>query len=104
MSYPHLTLLLQMIHAKGGVSRLLGAGLTYSQIAMLTDDATASGLVLQSDGCLALTDEGFKRMRTLEGSSVKRKDGGWICTEDSARIEKISTFDVFLPRRKDFPV
>lgn len=91
-----MTLLLQLVKIGSDIDPLLNRGLTYSQIAELTNSAITDGYICKIDRELTITTKGEQRLKKLENGKVSAS-GNWIAPEDKSRIEKKDIFHIYLP-------
>lgn len=96
VNYSYMSLLLRIISEGSGIEPLLNKGLTYSQIAELTNAAIQEGFIINSENELKLTALGQKRFKRLE-SGKACSNGNWIIPETESKIDKMSIYDVYLP-------
>lgn len=95
----HAALVLRCIHQKRSVNGLISEGLLYSQMAKLISHLLDENLIeYGSDDNLLLTRNGLKHLFELDAKKDSHA-GGWIEPLENMRIEKLSIFDIYVPRR-----
>ena len=92
----YIRILLNLVKKDRDIDSLLMRGLTYSDIADIIDYAVEIGFIEFVDDRLLLTDDGFKKLNESSGFGYK----GWILPDDRSKIDNISKYDVFLPKKK----
>jgi hypothetical protein len=80
----------------GSTSALIKQGYTYLQISTSLSSAIASGLIVEKDGNLDLTQKG----RTLFLDSRKKCSFIWLKPLNELRVEKIKKDDLYIPERR----
>lgn len=101
MTKKKLVLLLHIINSNGNIKRLLHEGLTFRDIAELTNSAIDNGYLIYRDQNVALTLEGIDFL-TAEQQILKKVDKDqWIKKELSSEIQKLDKNVIFLPRQNE---
>ncbi|TSK08711.1 MAG: hypothetical protein FPO08_05250 [Geobacter sp.] len=100
MDYSHLTLLLQLVKIGSDIDPLLSRGLTYSQIAELTNIAIKDGFLCKTGHDLTITTIGEQRLKKLENGKISAS-GNWIAPEVKSRIEKKDIYHIYLPKAEN---
>lgn len=97
MNIRNLQTLLSIIDRNENVDSLLKQGLTFKQIADLTNSAMIDGLIVSENDKITLSELGIAALGDLR-SKMKRIDKEqWIEKEKSSQIEKIEINSIFLP-------
>lgn len=92
-------LLLQVISNKGAVENIISKGYTYSQLANLIKELIRDELVYVKDGSLTVSDSGFKELMILNKKFERYNSETWISPQYEYRVDGLSKFDIFLPRK-----
>lgn len=101
MNEKYLYILLGIIERNGNIRSLLREGLSFSRIAELTNEAIASGLVIQSDERIKLSDIGLEKMQELEVRYKKINKEEWIDKDIKSVIPKLDKNLIFLPDQNE---
>lgn len=96
-----LHILLANIEGEGTTDSLTRSGVTYIEIGEVTDWALNSGLVVEENGKVQLSDAGKFKLRELRKSMRRLNKSEWIGSEDSARISKLPIDFIYLPSQND---
>jgi hypothetical protein len=93
----HLYYLLDVIFRNSSVKKLINQGLTYSQIAEMTNQAIKNELVTNSGNTLMLTNKGIDLLKQLE----KKYKPVWIEKDIKNMIPKLDENSIYLPRQNE---
>lgn len=96
-----LYLLLNVIFRNSSVKKLTRRGITFSEIAELTNKAIQEELVINSKEKIVLTIKGKKILKKLEIKYKKTNKDEWIEKDLKNKISKIDKNSLFLPRQNE---
>jgi hypothetical protein len=97
----YLYLLLKLIKRDGNVRIMINEGLSYKQIAQLTNDSIENGYILVKDNSISLTEGGETKLLELGKAYKKRNKNEWIKIEESSRIPPLDENFIFLPNQQN---
>lgn len=101
MDEDSLYLLLITIKNNGSANRLIESGLSYIDIAKLTNYAISKEMLINTEKRIVLTKKGEKHLLLIRQKLRLSSKNLWIEEEKSSKISKIDKNDVFLPRQDD---
>lgn len=92
--------LIYLLHAVSRGSNflsLVNAEYTFSQLALLINEATESGYIMQDGLALTLTEEGGNKLTSLLKQQNLRGKQQWILPQSIYRTEPKKRYDIILP-------
>jgi hypothetical protein len=102
MNDKHLYFLLDTIQKNGDARRLMSEGLTYKDIAELTQTALRNGLLkIGVDKKLSLTTTGIQKYGADDRRFKKTDKNLWIRPQTQSKTSKIDKNDIFLPDKNE---
>ncbi len=93
--------LLNVIFRNSSVRSLVRQGVSYKEIAELTNAALTSGLLIYSNDKIILSEEGLHQIKVLEKHYKRTNKDEWILPDLKSRVAKIDKNDIFLPRQDE---
>lgn len=96
-----LYMLLSVIHSNGNVNRLIREGLSFKEIAEMTQVAISKGYVTYEGERMRLSNSGISLHAELAVEFKRTNKDKWIEKEEKSIIEKIDKNFVFLPNQNE---
>lgn len=96
-----LFLLLSVIKNNGDIKRLTREGISYKQIAELTNEAISSNLVKYNNELIELSELGISKFEEIKGNYKRTNKEQWIEEEKKSQIAKIDKNYIFVPRQNE---
>lgn len=101
MNEKHLYILLSVIKNNGDIKRLKREGISYKEIAQLTQDSIKSDLVTYENDLIKLSELGLKKLSELKSNYKEKNKKQWIENEKESIIPKLEKDFIFLPNQND---
>jgi predicted methyltransferase len=96
-----LYLLLDVIFKNGSVKKLTREGITFSEIAIETNNAIENELVTNNNEKIILTEKGIELLKALETRFKKTNKSEWIEKDLKNKIPKLDKNLLFLPSQNE---
>lgn len=101
MNDKHLYILLSVIKNNGDIKRLTREGISYQEIAQLTQKSIETNLVIYTDDLIELSESGLNKLKELEKLYKEKNKELWIENEKESIIPKLEKDFVFLPNQNE---
>lgn len=101
MNEKHLYTLLNVVKNNGDIKRLTREGLSFQEIAELSNQAIKDKLLIYQENSISISESGKELANQLsEKFKILDKDK-WIDKEKESRIPKLSKDFIFLPNQNE---
>lgn len=101
MKEKELYILLTVIKNNGDVKRLIREGLSYKDVAEMTNKAISDGLIVYDNDLISLSEKGRETYLMLDKKLKIIDKSKWIEPENKSRTSILDKNDVFLPNQND---
>ena len=101
MSDKHLYILLSVIKNNGDIKRLKREGISYQEIAQLTQKSIETNLIIYTDDLIELSESGLSKLKELETLYKEKNKEFWIENEKESKIPKLEKDFIFLPNQNE---
>ena len=101
MHEKELYLLLNVIKNNGDIKRLVREGVTYSQIAKLTNQAISKKLVIYHKDKIELSKQGIAKFEEIKNNYKKKNKEEWIEKDKKSQVARIDKNAIFVPRQNE---
>ncbi len=92
---------LKLVDKDGNVEPLLDLGYNYAEIADIIENLISTGLVINDNGILSLSENGISFINNESKDSNKKHKQIWIEPEHHSRIDKLKLNEVYLPELEE---
>ena len=101
MNDKHLYILLSVIKNNGDIKRLKREGISYQEIAQLTQKSIETNLIIYTDDLIELSEFGLNKLKELEKLYKEKNKELWIENEKESIIPKLEKDFIFLPNQNE---
>jgi hypothetical protein len=101
MKEKELYILLTVIKNNGDVKRLTREGLSYKDVAEMTNKAITDGLIIYGNDSISLSEKGSEILLMLDKRLKQTDKNKWIEPENQSKTSILDKNDVFLPNQND---
>lgn len=101
MKSKKIYLLLSVIKNNGDVKRLTREGISYQEVAELTNEAIKKGFVIYNEDFIELSSKGLKAFSDLDKKFKSRDKSKWIEEELESKIPRLEKNFIFLPNQNE---
>lgn len=101
MNDKHLYILLSVIKNNGDIKRLKREGISYKEIAKLTQKSIKNNLISYTDDLIELSESGLEKLKELETIYKEKNKEYWIEHEKESIIPKLEKNFIFLPNQNE---
>jgi hypothetical protein len=101
MEQKELYLLLNVIRQNGDIKRLVREGISYKQIAELTNEAIIQKLVTYKEDKIELSDLGNAQFEQIKNFYKRTNKNEWIEIDKKNEIVKWDKNKIFIPRQNE---
>lgn len=101
MKEKELYILLTVIQKNGDVKRLIREGLSYKDVAEMTNKAISDGLIIYNNDLISLSEKGIETLIIFDKKLKITDKSKWIVPENKSKTSILDKNDVFLPNQND---
>ncbi len=101
MQEKELYLLLNVIKQNGDIQRLVREGISYLQIAELTNEAILMKLVTYQNDKIELSELGIMKFEEIKNTYKRTSKEEWIEKDKKSQIAQIDKNAIFVPRQNE---
>ncbi len=101
MKEENLYTLLDVIYKNGSVKRLTRNGISFNEIAKISEQAILDGLIINTSERIILTGNGIELLKSLEKKYKKTNKNEWIDKELKSQVKRIDKNFIFLPSQNE---
>lgn len=96
-----LTVLLHIIKTNGNINKLIREGVSFKEIASLTNDAIEKGYLTYENEKIFVTIEGIEFLTKTSEIIKKTNKEDWIEKDFKSKVKQIDKNSIFLPRQNE---
>ncbi len=101
MNNKHKYLLLEIVFENGNVKRLKHEGLSFKEIANLTNTLINENLIIYQNDLVKLSKLGIEKHLELQPIYKEVNKDKWIEKENDSKIERLDTSFIYLPNQSE---
>nr|WP_042297400.1 hypothetical protein [Nonlabens ulvanivorans] len=101
MKEEHLYILLNIVKNNGDIKRLTREGISFKEIAELSNQAIKSGFLMYQDSAISISELGIEKIKNLDLKFKTFDKSKWIEKETRSKIPKLDKNFIFLPNQKE---
>lgn len=101
MDKKKIYLLLDVIHRNGSIKNLTRQGISFNEIANLTNICIESAFIMDTDKRIILTKKGEAKLLELESNYRKVNHEEWIEKELKSKLPDLEENIIFLPNQEE---
>ncbi|MAP55127.1 MAG: hypothetical protein CL605_09515 [Altibacter sp.] len=99
MNEKHLYILLNVVKNNGDIKRLTREGLSFKDIAELSNQAIKHEFLIYEEHSIAISEKGLKSIKKLDKKFKILDKNKWIEKESKSQISKLDKDFIFLPNQ-----